>query len=213
MKFLLTVSFCIFSLCTIGQNKDYLVKVNNDTVWGEIKLDNKVFSVDGERTAFVNADDVIKVKSGNFKGTTVVHCKLLDYVDNLGDLYIDFIEKDVVDTVLVLKEIYTTPKMNLYYVTSNYKTPFYFYKTPSDPKPVQLVIQYYLKGGLANYDNDRARYRGDRSRVMIEENKAYINQLRAIMGDCDNIPEPMWELLSYRDYSLKKVIKRYNKCK
>ena len=77
---------------------------------------------------------------------------------------------------------------------------------------MQLVIRYYLKGGLANYDNDRSRYRGDKSKLMIEEDKGYVNQLRAIMGDCKKIPETMWELLSYRDYSLKNVIKKYNKC-
>ena len=101
----------------------------------------------------------------------------------------------------------------MYYVQNNFKLPFYFYKTPTDPKPIQLVIRYYLAGGLANYDNDRARYRGDKSRVTLVEDKGYVNQLHAIMGDCKKIPETMWELLSYRDYSLKKVIKKYNMCK
>jgi hypothetical protein len=114
---------------------------------------------------------------------------------------------------MILKEIYATPKMNLYYATGSDKTPFYFYKTPSDPKAVQLVVRYYLQGGLDNYDNDRAKYSGNKSKVQIGEDKGYINQLHAIMGDCKKIPESMWELLAYRDYSLKRVIKNYNKCK
>lgn len=210
--FFILASFCI-SITAIAQNRDYLIKSNNDTIWGDIKLENKMFYVDGKNPLFVNPDDVVKVKGDRFKGSTVVHCKLLGYTDNLNDLYIDFIEKDMVDTVLVLNEIYSTPKINLYYVVNNYKTPFYFYKTPNDPRPVQLVIRYYLSGGLANYDNDRARYRGDKSKLMISEDKGYVNQLRAIMGDCKKIPDTMWELLSYRNYSLKQVIKKYNKCK
>ncbi|MFZ1371923.1 MAG: hypothetical protein WAR78_16165, partial [Ferruginibacter sp.] len=61
-------------------------------------------------------------------------------------------------------------------------------------------------------DRDRARFRGDRSRVQLAEDKGYVNQLRAIMANCNKIPQTMWDLLSYRDYSLKKIIKKYNSC-
>ena len=115
--------------------------------------------------------------------------------------------------MMILDEIYSTPKINLYFGKNTFKTHFYFYKTPSDSFPVQLVIRYYLQGGLANYDNDKARYRGDRSKLNIVEDKGYVNQLHAIMSECKKIPETMWELLSYRDYSLKQLIKKYNKCK
>lgn len=43
--------------------------------------------------------------------------------------------------------------------------------------------------------------------------KGYINQLRFIMGDCKKISDEEWEMLDYRIYSLKALIKRYNKCK
>lgn len=189
-----------------------MVKNNGDTLWGSIKLNRQVFYVDGNSPALIQADDVSKIKSVNYKGNMVVHCNLLLYTENLSELDIDYIKKGSIDTVLILDEIYATPKINLYYVLNDFKLPFYFYKTPADPKPVQLVIRYFLQGGLDNYERDRARYRGDKSRVQLVEDKGYVNQLRAIMGNCNKIPETMWEMLSYRDYSLKKVIKKYNKC-
>jgi hypothetical protein len=208
---LLLAAFCI-SINGFSQKGDYLIKNNGDTVWGDIKLKDKIFYVNGASQAAIKADDVTRIKSENYKGNIVVHCNLQTYTDNLGDLEIDYIQKGVTDTVLILDEIYTTPKINLYHGINNFRTQFYFYKTPTDPKPVQLVIRYFLQGGLANYNDDRARYRGDRSKVQIVEDKGYVNQLHAIMGDCKKIPYTMWELLSYRDYSLKQVIKKYNKC-
>lgn len=212
MKTLFVFIACFFSLCGFCQKTDYVIKNNGDTIWGDITLKNKIFFVNGATQVEVSPEDIVKVKSEKYKGSTVVRCNLQTYVDNLSDLEIDYIIKGVTDTVLILDEIYTTPKINLYYATNTYKTPFYFYKTPSDQKPVQLVIRYFLQGGLANYTNDRARYRGDKSRVNIVEDKGYVNQLRAIMGDCGKIPPTMWELLTYRNYSLKQLIKQYNKC-
>ena len=213
MKILFVLAGVCIGLHGFCQKGDYLIKNNGDTIWGDITLKNKYFYVNGTTTTGIKAEDIAKIKSRNFKGSAVVRCSLQTYADNLADLEIDYIQKGVTDTVLVLDEIYSTPKINLYHGTNNFKSQFYFYKTPTDPKPVQLVIRYYLQGGLDNYNNDRARYRGDKSKVTIMEDKGYVNQLRAIMNDCKKIPEPMWELLSYRDYSLKKVIKKFNKCK
>lgn len=213
MKTVFAVAFFLISLSSFGQQGDYLVKTNGDTVRGNIKLNNKVFYVTGANAQEIYAADVSKIKSRNYKGNTVVCCNLLLYADNLADLELDYIKKGVTDTVMILDEIYSTPKMNLYYGKNDFKIPFYFYKTPGDPGPVQLVIRYYLQGGLGNYNDDRHRYRGIQSKVMIEEDKGYVNQLHAIMGDCKKIPDTMWEMLSYRDYSLKKVIKKYNQCK
>lgn len=212
MKIIFLMAAILISAGCFSQERDYLVKNNGDTVWGNIQLKNQVFYVNSSSPSAIRADEVAKIKSDDFKGNTVVHCNLLLYTENLSELDIDYIKRGNIDTVLVLDEIYSTPKINLYYVTNDLKVPFYFYKTPSDPKPVQLVIRYYLQGGLDNYDRDRARFRGDRSRVQLAEDKGYVNQLRAIMGNCNKIPQPMWDMLSYRDYSLKKVIKKYNSC-
>ncbi len=206
--------FALFSIPFSGicQKGDYLIKNNGDTIWGEINLNNKIFYVTGKTEMAINAEDVTKVRIKNYKGNTVIRCNLLTYSDNLSDLQIDVINKGSIDTVLILDEIYSTPKMILFYTTANDKTPFYFYKTPTDTNPKQLIVRYYLQGGLTNYGNDRARYRGERSFVNIAEDKGYVNQLYAIMGNCKKITQPMWELLSYRNYSLKKIIKTYNKC-
>ena len=212
MKIIFLMAAILISAGCFSQEREYLVKNNGDTLWGKIQLKNQVFYVNSSSPAAILADEVAKIKSDDFKGNTVVHCNLLLYTENLSELDIDYIKRGNIDTVLVLDEIYSTPKINLYYVTNNFKVPFYFYKTPSDPKPVQLVIRYYLQGGLDNYDRDRARFRGDRSRVQLAEDKGYVNQLRAIMGNCNTIPQPMWDMLSYRDYSLKKIIKKYNSC-
>ncbi len=210
--FYVLVAVCL-SLSSFGQKGEYLIKNTGDTLWGEIKLQNKIFYVSGNNSAEVRGEDVTFVNSKSFKGNTVVRCKLQVYTDNLAYLELDFIEKSTVDTIMVLKEVYSTPKMNLYYAVDDSKVPFYFYKTPKDAKPVQLVIRYYLQGGLANYTDDRQRYRGDKSLVNIVEDKGYVNQLYFIMKDCKKITQPMWELLSYRSYSLKQLIKKFNKCK
>lgn len=213
MKILFFITALCFSLCGFSQKNDYLVKINGDTVWGNVSLKNKIFYVGDANSVEVSADEVRKIKSDNYKGSTVVHCRLQLYSDNLDDLELDWIKKGVIDTVMILDEIYSTPKINLYFGKNNFKTHFYFYKTPSDPFPVQLVIRYYLQGGLDNFAKDPIRYKGENAKVNIVEDKGYVNQLHAIMGDCKKIPETMWELLTYRDYSLKQVIKKYNKCK
>ena len=104
-------TFC-FSLNSFSQKGDYLIKNNGDTIWGVIKLNQKMFYVDNVDHVEINAADVSKIKSDRYKGNTVVACKLQVYVDNLADLEIDYIKKGSVDTVLILDEIYTTPKIN-----------------------------------------------------------------------------------------------------
>ncbi len=212
MKILVLLSAVTFSLNAFCQKSDYLITSKGDTIRGNISLKNKTFYVDGADQLIVNADEVIKIKSDNYKGNFVVHCKLESYTDNLDELAIDWIKKGTIDTVMILDEIYSTKKINLYFGKSDDKTQYYFYKTPSDARPVQLVVRYFFQGGLDNYTNDRAKYRGERSKVNIVEIKGYVNQLRAIMGDCKKISEQMWELASYRDYSLIKLIKKFDKC-
>jgi hypothetical protein len=214
MKKLFFASLLFISFAVSGQRMDYLVKKNGDTLYGNVQLRNKAFFISGPNSpeTEVSIDDATKIKSVNYKGSTVVHCLLQLYTDNLDELELDYIKREVIDTVLILDEILTTPTINLYYGKDKLKTPFYFYKTPSDASPVQLVVRYFLQGGLANYTNDRAKYRGERSKVNIVEDKGYVNQLRAIMDNCDKIAPGTWEILSYRDYSLKQLIKKYNRC-
>lgn len=196
-----------------SQNKDYLVKHNGDTLVGLVELINKTFRVTGStgKVTQLNAADIKKVHSINFKYNTVVPCKLHTYTEELTELHSYHFVSHEIDTVLVLDEVYQTPKMNLYWGKDNFKRQYYFYKTPSDPLPVQLFINYALGGGqTAKFE--KIDVWGQEAIVHVEVQKGYVNQLRFIMGDCKNISEEEWDLLDYRIYSLKALIKNYNKC-
>lgn len=205
--------FLLFGTGTaICQQREYLVKISGDTIWGNIKLKNKVFYITGQNSFVIKAEDVSRIRSYNYKGSVVFSGDLLTYSDNLYDLELDYFKKGITDTVLILEEIYASPKINLYYGTNDFKLPFYFYKTPSGLKPIQLVVHYYLQGGSGNYSKDPGKYPVTKGAIVIAEDKGYVNQLHAIMGDCKNISQGMWELLCYRGYSFKQIIKKYNAC-
>ncbi|WP_462254868.1 hypothetical protein [Ferruginibacter sp.] len=213
MRIVFLFSFVLISFTVSGQTKNYLVTDTGDSLYGEIKLRNGVFLISGKNGENqINADNVRKIYDKKFKGTIVLHCNLNLYSDNLSDLELGYMPIKQKDTVMVLKEIYTTEKMNLYFGTDDLKTQYYFYKTPSDALPVQLVVRYFLSGGLDSYYNNRAGYGGEKSRIHIEIDKGYVNQLKNAMGNCNTISETAWELLDYRDYSFKKLIKQYNNC-
>lgn len=205
--------FFVWPLFSVGQKNDYLVKHNGDTLYGNIELRNTNFYIGSSSTKLIelNAADVKLIHSDNFKGSIVVPCILYTYTEDLTELLrYQYIKKDVA-TIMILKELYSTPKINLYWGTDNFKTQYYFYKTPSDFLPVQLYVNYSLGGGnTANFD--KIRVWGQESQTHLEIQKGYVNQLRFIMRDCTSIPEAAWELLDYRDYSLKSIIKKYNNC-
>ena len=99
MKLLFVVCTLFISVTGFSQKGDYLVKNNGDTIWGDIKLKNMMFYVKNASPLEINADDVTKVKSRNYKGSVVLRCNLLLYADNLSDLELDYIKKGVIDTV------------------------------------------------------------------------------------------------------------------
>jgi hypothetical protein len=213
MRIVPLIFFLLISTAGFGQKKSFLVTDTGDSIYGTIKLRYKSFIVNTPAgTQQIAADHVRRVYASNFKGSTVVHCMLHLYTDNLAELEMGSTPLKERDTVLILQEVYTSDKMNLYFGTDDIKTQYYFYKMPSDPVPVQLVVRYRLGGGLSAYYANPAEYRGDKSRVHIEEDKGYVNQLKAAMADCDAIPETTWDLLDYRVYSLKNLIKKYNEC-
>jgi hypothetical protein len=214
MKASLHFLFLFLSLHCFSQQKDYLVKINGDSVFGKIRLKNKIFSVTtGESSQTIKSNEVKLVSCNNYKGTIVVNCNLQLYNDDLSELEMGWADVKASDTVMILQEVYNTPKINLYLGTDDFKRQYYFYKTPLDSFPVQLVVRYHLGGGLTAYAAHPEENRGERAKVHLEEDKGYVNQLMMIMGDCGKIPEGMWEILTYREYSLKQLIKRYNRCK
>ncbi|MBK8609549.1 MAG: hypothetical protein IPL84_06285 [Chitinophagaceae bacterium] len=212
MKLLLTFVLFFCSTGCFSQAGDYLIKNNGDTIWGDIKLKGSVFYVKGANPASCKAEDVNKIKSRSYKGNTVVTCTLQLYTDNIEYLEMDYLAKEAVDTVMILSEIYSTPKINLYYGVDDFRAPFYFYKTPTDAKPIQLVVRFSLEGGINGLYNDPTKNISGASRIALVEDRGYVNQLHTLMGDCEKIPDFMWELLSYRIYSLKQLIKNYNSC-
>lgn len=214
MKFSFLVCTLLFSVTAVSQKTDYLITANGDTITAQriaIKSNSVIINNDG-KTTVINIDNVRKINSsGNEQ--TLLHCILQVYTDDIMSLQIDATKPPSLDTTILLSEIYSTPKMNLYTAKDNMKSVYYFYKTPSDSVPVQLVVRYHLSGGFSSYGDNPGANRGDRSRVHVEEMKGYVNQLRTVMANCNKIPDGMWDVLSYRDFSFKQLIKRYNKCK
>lgn len=213
MKTPFLIFFLIATCCCFGQKTDYIVKQNGDTIYGDISLKKKNFVVsgpDGDQT-LLNATDVKTASLKKYNGTIVLPCVLHTYTDNMYLLERNSFSSQNLDTVLILSEVYTTPKMNLYWCKDNNKSQYYFYKTPFDTLPVQLYVNYSFGGGASAASELKST--GLASRNHIEVQKGYVNQLKFIMGNCKKISEGVWELLDYRIYSFKDLIRRYNKCK
>lgn len=213
MRTLCFILFSCLSLLTYSQKKYYVVKQTGDTLYGDIEFKNKVFivNVPGNAPVILKAKEVKAVKIHKYSGTVVLSCVLHTYTDNLDELEKYNYQTSNIDTVLILSEVYQTPKMNLYWCNDSKKTQYYFYKTPTDSLPIQLYINYALGGGASSVFEQRET--GERSKNHLEIQKGYVNQLRLIMDGCNKINEAVWELLDYRIYSFKDLIKRYNKCK
>lgn len=204
---------CLFTMLCFAQKKEYIIKNNGDTVFGRIALKDKHFIINtkGKRNMVVNAADVKRAHLKKYKGSLVLPCKLNTYIDNL-----EFLERYKyvtyqIDTVLLLSEVYNSPKMNLYFCTDANEQQYYFFKTPKDSLPIQLYVNYALAGGNTGYDYFYAR--GQDAITHIEVQRAFVNQLKLAMEDCPSISKETWLLLDYRIYSFKKLIKLYNECK
>lgn len=199
---ILLVSFNCFS-----QAKEYIVLKNTgDTLYGEISYSYNYFKVSAPPGSEVkyHAKEVAAVKSGRHKGK-VVYYPLYPYNENIDDLSRDNFNSVSYDTTLVLKDVYLTSRMNLYFATDNYKTQYYFVQKYTDSTPVQLRILYRM-----NYGTTGEPFRHQVSRTRIIEHKIFIGQLKILMSDC-YIDDAYWDTIDYRSYSLKKIIKLYNK--
>jgi len=209
----LFVSLFVFNFI-FAQDKEFIVLRNGDTVVGKnIRISQNKFQVEkpGGLITTYPVSQISKVYSQYINNHIVVPCKLRLYKDDLLDLDFYSNPNRDIDTVMILDEIYTTPKMNLYWGLDNLKIQYYFYKTPSDSLPIQLYFSYVLAGGLTA--SAEKGLTGEDSKVHLEPQKGFVNQLRFIMGDCKKISDGEWEILDYRSYSLKSVIKKFNKCR
>lgn len=213
MKTCLLFASLFFFNFIFAQDKEFVILRNGDTVAGRTRFSQNKFLLEkagGIVTTFA-PEQISLVYSPEIKNQVVVPCKLRLYKDNLADLELYNNAISDIDTVMILEEVYNTPKMNLYWGTDKFKLQYYFYKTPTDSLPIQLFFSYVLAGGLTA--SSEKSLTGDNSRVHLEPQKGFVNQLRFIMGDCKKISDGEWEILDYRIYSLKSVIKKFNKCK
>ena len=213
MKLSPVLMFLAFAISASGQEKDYLIKHQGDTLFGKIHLQNGQFIVDNKSTGPISiaVSEVRMVFSENIKGHVVVYGKLHLYTDDISELQLYNYDVKDRDTLMILNEVYSSPKMNLYWGVDNFKRQYYFYKTPTDPLPIQLYINYTLAGGMTAAAEKGLI--GDNARIHVQVQKGFANQLRLIMGDCKKITDGDWDLLDYREYSLRSVIKKFNKCK
>jgi len=213
MKYLLFF-FVLIALQAKAQKSDFIVNTNGDTLFGKIRIaGNRIYleNMAGKETV-VEPATIRLLRYANNKEKLVHQGRLYTYTDNLWDLEKNYYHKSAIDTFLLLTPIYDTPKMSLYEAKDKMNSTYYFYKMPSDPAPVQLVVHYYL-----SESNSRslrgARMSGDpQSQVIMVTERGFANQLRTIMQGCTRIDPTAWDVLDYRDYSLKYVIRQFNKC-
>lgn len=213
MKIVCTLLLTWTCIISFGQEKEYLVKQNGDTLYGEIRLKDKVFFTKdvSANSSMTNAADVKRIHSPNFKGNVVLPCLLSTYIDDLTELLNESYKTSILDTVMVLEEIYSTPMMNLYFSKDYLRRQYYFFKTPTDPLPIQLYINYSISGASGNNLNVAVGDQSSAEHIVVQ--KGFVNQLMAVMGNCKKISAADWETLDYRIYSLKNVIRKFNTCK
>ena len=213
MKILLVSIASLVSFTSYGQKDEYLVKNTGDTVYGKIELHNRIFFVanNGATTVEFSAADVKNIHSPNFKGNIVLQCRLSTYIDDLTELLNESYKTSILDTVMILEEIYTTPRMNLYFSKDFLQRQYYFFKTPTDIFPIQLYINYCISGASGASLNAIVSDLSSAEHLVVQ--KGYVNQLMAVMGDCKKISTADWETLDYRRYSLKTLIRKFNTCK
>jgi len=192
------------------RSQHFIVTHPGDTLWGEIKLNGKEIALlksDGTTRIFP-ADDIAYIHNSRYTGT-VLHTRLTLYSDN-----IDVVQKwdykggDIIDTVMVLKLVFKSKKMDLFQAVDKDKAMYYFVKKPTDSLPIQMIVKY----GIQTY-GDRVFLRNDAVVSVLAQQRRYIDQLTLMMIDCDKITLADLNMMDYRIYSFKKIIRRYNKCK
>lgn len=208
MKAFLFILFILPSLSVFSQPKEYIVKHNGDTIAGEFTvLPHRILvTKPGTKdTLSFAADDVwLAVKDKNIK--TVLKLVLYGYTDNVEVVQSSGYSDPVYDTTLLLKPLITGERLNLYTAKDKRKVDYYFIQGIRDSIPVQLL--YSVGGRMPEKASWGSQYQFV---SYVNRYKIFVDQLRAITGDCSAIPEGDYEMLTYLESSLKKFIKKYNK--
>jgi len=212
MKKLLVVLVLAAGFSAYAQKQDFLVKFSGDTVYGSIRFREDRFLVENGpgKSDVYSAHEIQQVWSKSVRNNIVVPCNLHYYSDNIQDMQVKNYRTSDRDTVMILEEIYSTPKMNLYWGTDIYGSQYYFYKTPGDRLPVQLFVKYYLSSD--NGETLTLMMSTATAALHMVVQKGYVNQLRLIMDGCGKISAADWDTLDYRGYSLKSLVRKFNKC-
>jgi hypothetical protein len=205
-KAILAICFGVIFQNAVAQNAEGLVMNNGDTVFCEYILKGNFISVKnaGSAARLVDTREVQSVFSNNNK-YTVLFLKLETFSDNPDEIF-DPVSKNrsEYDTTLLLSELYSTPKLKLYSATDKRRVKYYFVKKPQDNQPAQLLIRYsvyYAKiGEVITWGSPN-----------LTIQRIYIDQLKGLMADCTRLTAGDFDVVDYRDYSLKKIIKKYSK--
>lgn len=206
-------SVLLFALITAfitSYSQDFLVKHNGDTIRGDIKFSGKTISLlnaDGSNTSF-SADEIAYIKTSRYIGT-VLHCKLVLYSDNIDVVQKwDYTGGKIRDTVMILNSIFKTKKMNLYEAFDKDQVAYYFVKKPTDSLPIQMIVTFGIQSS-----EEKLFRRNEPVLSMLIQQRRYIDQLTLMMLDCKKVTRADLEMMDYRSYSFKKIIRRYNRCK
>jgi len=206
--FFLVILFFSVYLSAISQH--FIITHSGDTLQGEVKLYDKkitVLNTTGTSKTFT-ADEVAYMHSSRYTGT-VLHCRLTVYSDNIDVVQKwDYVGGGIIDTVMILKEVLQTRKMNLYQAVDKDKAMYYFVKKPTDSLPIQMIVKYGIQ-----YYGDNVVRRNEAIASVLTQQRRYIDQLTLMMIDCDKVTLADLNMMDYRIYSFKKIIRRYNKCK
>jgi hypothetical protein len=208
-KVIVAVCFSLLLQNAAAQKAEGIVMNSGDTVFCDYTLKGNFFSVKqaGSVTRLVDTKEVQSAFNNN-DNRTVLFLKLETFSDNPDEIF-DPVSKNrsEYDTTLLLTELYSTPKMKLYTAIDNRRVQYYFVKKPQDSRPAQLLIRYTVyyarMGEVMTWGSPN-----------LTIQRIYIDQLKGLMADCPRLTAGDFEVVDYRNYSLKKIIKKYNKrCK
>jgi len=210
MKIILVILCLFFFFSSFSQPSEYIILHKGDTVSGKVKILTKKINIiksTGDTAVYNSADVWLYVKDKTRK--TVLQCILYGYSENIEEIQTPNYVDPVYDTTILLNQIITEGRMNLFSATDKSGVVYFFVQGLRDSVPIQLL--YVVGGHMPEKENWGELYAAVN---YINHYRIFENQLRELTQDCDYMKEGDFVMLDYLESSLKKFIKRYNKmCK
>ena len=207
MKITFTILGLFFSLSALTQSKDYIIKQNGDTLRGELEiLTNRITVITSAHDTISLNSKAVKFFVKNNTVKTVLRLTLYGYSDNIDDVQSTSYRNPVYDTTILLTPLINEKKLNLYTAKDKRKVVYFFIQREADSEPVQLL--YSVGGDMPEKESWGKVYQYV---SYVTHHRIFEDQLRELTSDCIFIREGDLEMLEYRESSLKKFIKRYNK--